>query len=104
MGFLRMLLTSKDNQTWDVLRVGIGLTLVVGLCLETYSVIYLNHPLNWMELGGGAGALFGAGGAGVGLKAKDEPTPTDFSVDTTPLPNGAVSEHVSGYNIFEGPN
>ncbi len=82
--------------------------MLVGLALEAYSVVYLKQPLNWMELGTGAGALFGAGGAGVGMKYRDEPDPspmlqpTDFTVQSRTMPNGDPSVHVSGFGISDG--
>lgn len=73
VGWLRMLTTSRDNQTPDVIRLGAILMGTWFLGLSAWDIIVLNHQFDAMAYGGGAAALLGATGAALGLKRKDEP-------------------------------
>lgn len=71
--WLRLLTTSRDNQTPDVIRLGAILFGTVGLGLPVYDVLVLNHQFDMMAYGGGVAAILTATGAALGLKRKDEP-------------------------------
>ena len=78
------MLTSRDNETWDVVRVG-TFAGTVGLLVGSAVALAL-HWWNWnpVELGGALAALLGGGGAGVGMKVKDEPSQVVQVVAPTP--------------------
>ncbi len=71
--FLTDLSTSRDGVSFDVLRVGGMLTGLVFLGLAIWHVVVLRQPFDALAYGTGAAALLGGIGAGIGMKAKDEP-------------------------------
>lgn len=71
--FLNDLVTTRDGVSFDPIRVGAMLTGAVFLFLAIYHVVVLHQAFDPMSFGGGAAALFTGMGAGIGLKAKDEP-------------------------------
>ncbi len=73
MQLIKTALTSKDNETWDIVRIGIAATIL--FILVGSAVAMALHQWNWnpLQLGGATAAALGGGGAGIGMKAKDEP-------------------------------
>lgn len=70
---LKDLLTGKDNQTYNLARVGWGASLLVFLGLAVYDVVVNHTPFNMQNFGIGLGAVLAAGGGAIGLQAKTEP-------------------------------
>ncbi len=73
LSILRSLLTSRDNQTFDVVRIVIAFGALGFITLAGYDIIIRHHAFDGVAYGGGFAALMGGGGAAIGLKAKDEP-------------------------------
>ncbi len=73
MQLIKTALTSKDNETWDIVRIGIAATILFILVGSVVAMVL--HQWNWnpLQLGGATAAALGGGGAGIGMKAKDEP-------------------------------
>ncbi len=71
--FVRTALTSKDNQTWDIVRIGIAATVIVLLIGSLVAMALHQWQWNPLQLGGATAAALGGGGAGIGMKSKDEP-------------------------------
>lgn len=71
--WLRHLTTSRDNQTPDVIRIGVILFGAWSLGLSAWDVLVLNHQFDMLNFCGGAGALLASAGAALSLKHKDEP-------------------------------
>lgn len=71
-GFLRMLLTGRDNATYDVTRV---LLFFGGAAFLVCSVLDVakGAAFEMDKFGYGFGALLGGGGAGIGVKGHTEP-------------------------------
>ena len=67
---LKQLLTESDNQTQDVFRWLALLSVLVGLGLSIYVVVWKNQPFDLMQFGTGVGAMLM--GAGVAMKLKPE--------------------------------
>lgn len=74
MKLFRDILTGADNVTFDLLRVGtaIGLLVYFG---ATFYAIAAGTKFDWVAFGGGLGAVLAASGAGIGLKKDTEPKP-----------------------------
>ncbi len=70
--FYKNILTGKDNATYDISRVMLGLSTITFLGISIFAVIQgqIWHP---MEFGTGLSAILAGGGAGIGLKAHTEP-------------------------------
>jgi hypothetical protein len=71
--WLRLLTTSRDNQTPDVIRIGailIGTQFIVNAC---WALLVLGQPWDPNAYGLGAGLILTATGAALGFKRKDEP-------------------------------
>lgn len=71
--WVRLLTTSKDNKTPDVIRIGallIGLQFVVNAGFDLFA---LGNPFNPESYGIGAGAVLASTGAALMMKRKDEP-------------------------------
>ena len=64
---LRQLLTGADNTTHDLYRYLALLSIVVGLGLAIYSVVW-QKPFDMLQFGSGVGALFAGIGVALGLK------------------------------------
>jgi len=75
MQLIKTALTSKDNETWDIVRIGVAATLIFILVGSVVAMILHEWQWNPLELGGATAAALGGGGAGIGMKAKDEPEP-----------------------------
>lgn len=73
--WLRLLTTSRDNQTPDVIRIGaiaVGLQFVVNAGFDIFA---LNNQFDPSNYGTGAAAILAATGVALGFKRKDEPDP-----------------------------
>lgn len=71
--WFRMLTTSRDNQTPDVIRLGailIGLQFLVN---AGFDLFILNNAFSPTNYGSGAAAILAATGAALWAKRKDEP-------------------------------
>jgi hypothetical protein len=75
-GFLRTLLTGKDNLTYDVARVLLFLGGIVFLFCTVIAVMQ-SLQFDMEKFGYGLGALLGGGGVGLGAKGHTEPGPGD---------------------------
>lgn len=63
MKFLRDLLTADvESKVYDLVRVGTALSLVVGLSLAVYSVVWRADPFDLASFGTGIGLILAAGG------------------------------------------
>ena len=73
LSFLKDLTTTKDGESFDVIRVGliVGGTSLIGL--SAFAVIVNKQGFDPMQFGTGLAALFAGGGLGIGAKRKDEP-------------------------------
>jgi hypothetical protein len=71
--FLKDLMTTKDGVSYDPIRVGLVVTVLSLLAFTGWDVIANSHPFDALNFCGGAGALFGGAGLGIGAKRKDEP-------------------------------
>lgn len=70
---LKHIATSRDGKSYDTVRVLLilmGLTLIG---LECWDVIAHRQNFDPLAFGGGAAAILGGGGLGIGAKVKDEP-------------------------------
>lgn len=73
LSFLKDITTTKDGESFDVIRVSLiiaGLSLIF---LAAWDVIANRTHFNALEFGGGIGTLLGGAGLGIGAKRKDEP-------------------------------
>lgn len=70
--FLRLLLTGKDNETYEIGRVLLFIGYLCFLIFSSYDVFVLHHfdPLDFST--GLTGVLFG-GASGIAIKARTEP-------------------------------
>lgn len=71
--FLQDILTSRDGESFDVIRVGMVLSGAWLLGLASFAVIINKQPFDPLAFGSGVAALFAGGGLGIGAKRKDEP-------------------------------
>lgn len=71
--WLRLLTSSRDNQTPDVIRIGCILFGMWGLGLSAWDVLVLDHQFDMLNYGGGVAAILASTGAALGFKRKDEP-------------------------------
>lgn len=67
------LLTGKDNQTHDIARWLATIAVFVGLGLQIYDVVILQHEFELQQFGIGIGSLFTGFGAAIKLKENSEP-------------------------------
>lgn len=70
---LQDLLTGKDGVTHDVVRWLAVLSVVVGLSLAVYVVVWKGQPFDLQSFGLGIGAVFLSVGGALKLKAETEP-------------------------------
>ena len=71
--WLNDVLTTRDGESFDVIRVGMVLSGAVLLGLAIFNVVANRQPFDALNFGSGVAALLAGGGAGIGMKAKDEP-------------------------------
>ena len=84
MNWLKQMLTESDNSTADMFRLLALLSILTGLSLMTYAVVWQKQAFNMTEFGTGVGVLLV--GAGAALKLKPESgssTVTATSTQTT---------------------
>jgi len=73
LSWLRKLLTGRDNQTPDVVRV-LGVLMGIQFMVNAgWDLVVHTHHFDPNAYGLGAAALLAAIGAALGLKRKDEP-------------------------------
>ena len=60
--FIRDCLTERDGQTWDLNRVLFAVAVITFLATGVTAVAVRGQPLNWLEAGGGVGAVLGTSG------------------------------------------
>lgn len=70
---LKHCLTGIDGESYDVARV---LLFLGGIAFIVYSGYHVwhNRSFDFQSYGIGLGSILGGGGAGIGLKAKTEPS------------------------------
>lgn len=73
MKALRDVLTGIDGSTYDAVRVLAVLSIVVGLGLAIYVVVWKGQPFDMQAYGLGLGAVFLSVGGALKLKADTEP-------------------------------
>jgi preprotein translocase subunit SecG len=73
--FIRHILTGEDNESHDVGRVLAVLSVLVGLGLQIFVVVWRNQPFDLTSFGGGTAALFAGIGALLWMKKDTEPKP-----------------------------
>ncbi|MHB8890303.1 MAG: hypothetical protein ACYC46_15940 [Acidobacteriaceae bacterium] len=73
MPLIKTALTSKDNETWDIVRIGMAATILFILVGSIVAMVLHEWQWNPLQLGGATAAALGGGGAGIGMKSKDEP-------------------------------
>lgn len=73
MNIFKQLLTGKDNNTFDIARVGWLISLLAILFVAGYEVI-THGAVSLRELAESLGIVSGAGGASVWAKKDAEPT------------------------------
>ena len=73
-GFFRLMLTGKDNQTYEIGRVLLLVGVMSFMMFGAYDVFWAHHfdPVNYSA--GLTGLLFGGSG-GIAVKAGTEPEP-----------------------------
>lgn len=72
---LRQLLTESDNVTHDLYRYLALVSIVTGLGLQIYAVVYKGEPFAMMAFGTGIGALFAGVGVALGFKKEKSDVP-----------------------------
>lgn len=71
---IRQILTDADNKTHNVLRHGVAWGFLALVVLQAYA-LYKGQPFAPQDFGIALGAILGAGGVGIGLSSKAEPSP-----------------------------
>jgi hypothetical protein len=71
---LKQLLTGKDNETQDFIRWLGVLSVLIGLGLEIYVIVWLKQVFDLTQFGLGMGAVFTSLGAALNLKSDTEPS------------------------------
>ena len=70
MNWLKQIFTETDNSTQDIFKWMSVLSILVGLGLMIYSVVYRSQPFDMTSFGTGVGVLLV--GTGAALKLKPE--------------------------------
>lgn len=65
---VRMLLTESDNRTHDLFRYLALCSIITGLALAVYSVVWKSQPFDMQTFGIGVGSLLAGVGVAIGLK------------------------------------
>lgn len=68
----RQLLTESDNTTHDVFRYMALASIMTGLAMQVYVIVWKSQPFDMQTFGIGVGALLAGVGAALGLK-RDSP-------------------------------
>lgn len=72
---LKHVSTSRDGESYDVIRVGMILSGAALIFLAGWDVIVHRAAFDALQFGTGVAAILFGGGAGIGAKRKDEPDP-----------------------------
>lgn len=70
--FVKDLFTERDNQTWDLNRLMFAVGVFSFLGMAIYSIAFNKQVFNWLDAGGGMGAVLGAGAGGLALNRKNQ--------------------------------
>lgn len=73
--FFRMLLTGKDNETFEIARVLLFIGFASVLLFSGYDVLGQGHSFDALGYCTGLSALLFGGAGGIALKARTEPEP-----------------------------
>ena len=71
--FFKQILTGKDNETFDFVRVLAVVGAVEGLALMGYTVVYRGEHFDFTTFGTGLGVLLAAASAALYAKKDTEP-------------------------------
>lgn len=80
---ITQLLTGKDGYTHDVVRWLAVLSIVVGLSLAVYVVVWKGQPFSLQDFGLGIGAVFLSVGGALKLKEGTEPSESAYVATQT---------------------
>lgn len=72
MKIFKDMFTESDNQTYDVFRLLLFISVNWFLALGTYELLSHDHDFQLSQISAGLSALLGFGGAVLGFKAKGE--------------------------------
>ncbi len=76
MKFLREILTADaDSKVYDLVRVGTFASLVVGIGLTVYTVVWRADKFDLSAFGTGIGLILAAGGGAMWARRDREPKP-----------------------------
>lgn len=70
---LKDITTTANGQTFDNIRISSLVVTLAYVALTFVSIFYLKQAFDPATFGAGAGAIFAAAGAAIGLKKGDEP-------------------------------
>jgi hypothetical protein len=71
--WLNQLLTGMDNRTPDIGRVGPFISIIAGILLSGWAIIFNKQAFAPLEFFGGCALLWGGAGIGLGAKKDTEP-------------------------------
>ena len=80
---LTQMMTGRDNRTFDAVRVLAVLSIIVGLALAVYVVVWKGQPFSLQDFGLGIGAVFLSVGGALKLKADTEPSESAYVATQT---------------------
>ncbi|MFN3582792.1 hypothetical protein [Phenylobacterium sp.] len=72
---LKHVTTTRDGESYDVVRVGMILSGAALIFLAGWDVVAHRASFDPLAFGGGVAAILFGGGAGIAAKRKDEPDP-----------------------------
>lgn len=67
------LVTTRDGESIDPIRVGMIVSGASLIGLAVYAVVVNKQPFDALQFGTGLAAIFAGGGFGIGQKRNDEP-------------------------------
>ncbi|MFN3573640.1 MAG: hypothetical protein ACK4TR_08945 [Phenylobacterium sp.] len=73
---LKHVSTTRDGESYDVVRVGMVLSGAALILFTGWDVIAHRAAFDPLNFGAGVAAILFGGGAGIGAKRKDEPDPS----------------------------